>query len=591
MIREQRRLAAIMAVDVAGYSRLMERDESGTLVKLKAHRAERLEPALARHGGRLVKLTGDGALAEFASAADALSAAIEFQQAMADANRGQSEDTRVIFRSGVHLGDLIVDGGDLYGDSVNLASRLEAQAPAGGIVVSRAVHEAVGTRLKATFDDLGELALKNIERPVRAFRVDWEAADWQIGVPASMPAAPALDLPDKPSIAVLPLTNMSGDPDQDYFADGIAEDVITGLSRIKWLFVIARNSSFTYKGRTVDVKQVGRELGVRYVLEGSVRRSENRIRIVAQLIDTTSGANLWADRFDGTLGDIFDLQDQVTMGVVGQIAPTLERAEIDRARRKPTASLDAYDYYLRGLARFYQGDRESMEEALQLLHRAIEIDPEFAAAHGVAARCYTWRKSNGWRDDPVKEAAECERLARRAITLGRDDAMALCTGGFALAHCGDLDESAACIDRATALNPNLAWAWFQSGWVRAWRGEPELAIEHFARAMRLSPVDPLTPRFYGGVAFSHFISGRYEEACQWAERSVHEQPGFVVSVRILAASCVLAGRLDRAHDVIAGLLRQNPAQRMSSVREWAPFRRPEDFARFEGALRTAGLPD
>src|SRR5262245_8319848 len=368
--REQRKLAAILAADVVGYSRLMGRDESGTLTRLRKNRSEHLDPVLTKFGGRLVKLTGDGALIEFASAVDALSAAIESQKAMPEANSDQPIDTALMFRMGLHLGDLIVDGDDLYGDGVNIAARLEAEAPAGGIVISRTVHEAVTGRLRATFDDLGTLALKNIDRPLQAFSVKWEPSDWLPPVTSEMTVAPAtapqvpLPLPDKPSIAVLPFQNMSGDPEQEYFADGVVEDIITALSRTKSLFVIARNSSFTYKGKAVDIKQVGRELGVRYVLEGSVRKAGNRLRITGQLIDATMGSHLWADRFEGSVEDLFELQDQVTSRVVGAIEPELEQAEIERARRKPTRDLQAYDYYLRGMANLYAQSREGTQEAL-----------------------------------------------------------------------------------------------------------------------------------------------------------------------------------------------------------------------------------
>jgi len=332
LAREQRRLAAILSGDVVGYSRLMGRDESGTLARLREHRKQRFEPTLARHGGRLVKLTGDGALVEFASAVDALGAAIELQQAMAEANRDQPQDNAIVFRIGLHLGDLIVDGDDLYGDGVNVAARLEAEAPPGGIVISGDVHNAVAGRLKAAFADLGELSLKNIERPVRAFRVQMD------GITATADPPHATDvhltLPDKPSIAVLPFENMSGDPEQAYFVDGLVEDIITGLSRFKSLFVIARNSTFAYKGKSPDIRQVGRELGVRYVLEGSVRKVGNRIRISGQLIDAANGTHLWADRFDGALEDVFELQDRVTANVVGIIAPRVEQAETERAPKQ-----------------------------------------------------------------------------------------------------------------------------------------------------------------------------------------------------------------------------------------------------------------
>src|ERR1700704_6136000 len=332
--------------------------------------------------------------------------------------------------------------------------------------------------------------------------------------------APALMLPDKPSIVVLPFQNLSGDPEQDYFADGVVEDIISALSHKRWLFVIARNSSFTYKGRTVDVKQVGRELGVRYVLEGSVRKSVNRVRITGQLIDTATGAHLWADHFDGGLEDVFDLQDRVTMDVVGAIAPTLERAEIDRAKHKPTESLDAYDYFLRGMSSVHQWTSDANDEALRMFRGAIALDPDFASAYGIAAWCYTWRRINRWTTDRAQETAEATRLARRAVDLGTDDAVALCMGGYALAFVAhDIDGGAALIDRALSMKPNLAWAWHSSGWVRDFLGEPEVAIKHLEHGMRLSPLDPFVFRAYAGLACSHFLAGRYEESAAWAEKA------------------------------------------------------------------------
>ena len=443
MVHDQRKLVAVLAADVVGYSRLMGRDESGTLARLRAHRKERLEPTLAQFGGRLVKLTGDGALVEFASAVDALSAAIEFQQAMNEVDPECPETERIVFRIGLHLGDMIVDGDDLYGDGVNIAARLETEAPAGGILVSRTVHEAVTGRLKATFADLGNLALKNIERPVQAFSVKWEPSDWRR--PSSLALEPSHDqrqpssveqlaLPDKPSIAVLPFQNFSVDPEQEYFADGIVEDIITALSRFKLLFVIARNSSFAYKGRSPDIRQVGRELGVRYVLEGSVRKAANQRPHYRPAHRCENGAHIWADRIDGALENIFELQDQVTENVVGAIAPQLERAEIERAKQKPTDSLGAYDHYLRGMTNLHRGTRESIDEALAQFHRALLLDPNFASAHAMAAWCHFWRKVNGWMTDRPREIAEGVRLARRAVELGKDDdAVALTRSGHALA--------------------------------------------------------------------------------------------------------------------------------------------------------------
>jgi adenylate cyclase len=388
--REQRKLAAILAADVVGYSRLMGRDESGTLARLRKNRSEHLDPILAKYGGRLVKLTGDGALIEFASAVDALSAAIEFQQAMAEANGDRPADAALVFRMGLHLGDLIVDGDDLYGDGVNIAARLEAEAPAGGILISRNVRDAVAGRVKATFEDLGGLSLKNIERPVRAFQAHWDASAWcpQAATEGTVPtkvisqSSPTmLPLPDKPSIAVLPLQNMSDDREQEYFADGITEDITTALSRIPSLFVIARNSAFAYKGKAIDIRQIGRELGVRYVLEGSVRKAGERLRITGQLVEAETGTHLWVDRFDSVLQDAFDLQDRVAMAVAGAIEPSVMQAEIRRAYAKPTHNLRAYDWLLRALGEQQLRSREGIDRAIEMVRYAIELDPRYAQAY------------------------------------------------------------------------------------------------------------------------------------------------------------------------------------------------------------------
>jgi adenylate cyclase len=392
---------------------------------------------------------------------------------------------------------------------------------------------------------------------------------------------------------VLPFENMSGDPDQGYFADGMVEEIITALSRFRQLFVIARNSTFTYKGRAVDVKQVGRELGVRYVLEGSVRKAVNRVRITAQLVDASTGAHLWADRFDGALEDIFDLQDKVTERVVGAITPKLEQAEIERAKRKPTESLDAYDCWLRGIAIFPQGTKEATSEALRLFYRAIELDPEFASAHGMAARCYTLRKSNGWGTSGEQEIAEAVRLAQRAIELGRDDALALGCGGWTLAHVGsDLDAGAAFIERALVLNPNLATVWLFSGYLKILLGEPQAAIERIAHATRLNPLDPFTAsRVKFVTAFAHFFAGRYNDASLWAEGGIREAPKSLANLRVAAASNALGGRLEKAQEAMARLRQLDPAFRVSNLTDRVPLRRPEDIAKFAEALRKAGLPE
>ena len=385
---------------------------------------------------------------------------------------------------------------------------------------------------------------------------------------------------------------MSGDAEQDYFADGIVEEIITALSRMRWLFVIARNSSFTYKGRAVDVKQVGRELGVRYVLEGSVRKAGSRVRITGQLIDASTGAHLWAERFDGGLEDIFDLQDQVTASVVGAIAPKLEQAEIERAKRKPTESLDAYDYFLRGMAAFHQWTREANNEALPLFYKAIELDPDFASAYGLAARCYVQRKTNGWVTDRAHEIAETARLARRAAELGRDDAVALYSAGIALAYVvGDLDGGAAYIDRALVLNPNLAPAWLHSGWVKVWLGEPEVAIERAARAMRLSPHDPLIFSMQAATAAAHFFAGRYAEALSWAEMSIRGQPDSIHSTCVAAAALRSPGTRRQRAKPWHACVRLTPELRISNLRDLWPIRRAEDFDRWAEGLRKAGLPE
>jgi TolB-like protein len=405
-------------------------------------------------------------------------------------------------------------------------------------------------------------------------------------------AAPVLVLPDSPSIAALPFQNWSSDPEQEYFADGVVEDIITALSRIRWLFVIARNSSFTYKGRAVDVKQVGRELGVRYVLEGSVRKAANRVRITGQLIDATTGTHLWADRFEGKLDDLFELQDQVATSVVGAIAPQLERAEIERAMRKPTESLDAYDYYLRGMANFHQGSRQAIDEALPLFHRAFELDPRFASAFGMAASCHYWRKMNNWMNDRLPELAEGARLASRAVELGANDAVALTRGGHSLAHFGgDLDRGIAAVDRALVLDPNLSAAWYLSGFQRISLGEHDDAIDRFARAMRLSPLDPEIFQMQTGTAMAHMFARRFEDASTWADKASRELPNILRVSAFSAASHALAGRMNEARGALLHMRRLDPTMRLSNVEDWVVLRRAEDLATFVEGLRRAGLPE
>jgi len=578
--RVERRLTAILAADVAGYSRLTGIDEEGTHVQLKDCLRAVFHPSIAEHRGRVVKNTGDGMLAEFGSVVDAVRCALAVQLGMAERNTDLPQAQRIEFRIGINVGDIILDGGDIFGDGVNVAARLEGLAEPGGICLSDDAQRQVRGKLDVAFEDAGEQRLKNIARPVRVFRVRPGGA--------AANARPVLALPDKPSIAVLPFQNLSGDPEQEYFADGMVEDIITALSRFRNLFVISRNSSFTYKGHAVDVKQVGRELGVRYVLEGSVRKAANRVRITAQLIDAASGTHLWADRFDGALEDIFELQDQVTESVVGAIAPKLEQAEIERARRKPTESLDAYDYYLRAHASIHPWTREGNEEALKLFYRAIELDPGFASAYGMAAWCCFQRKVSGWMQDRGREIAESERLARRAAELGKDDAVALSAAGFVLAYVvRDMAAGVASIDRAVALNPNLAWAWLYSGWARIWLGQPDFAIEHLAHAMRLSPLDPLIADVRAATAHAHFFAGRYDEAASWAGMAV----GARAALYIAAAGNALAGRMEEASKAVERMRQLDPGLRIATLREALGPYRPEDLAKYEAGLRQAGLPE
>jgi adenylate cyclase len=582
--RVQRRLAAILAADVVGYSALLQRAEEATYAEFERLKQELIAPSLSRHQGRLIKTTGDGALVEFASPLAAMRCAVEIQDHLA------SGDNALTLRVAINLGDVIVGpDGDLYGDGITIAVRLEGITDPGGILISEKVYSEVEGKLDVGFEDRGEQQLKNMARPVRVYAVRARAH----GAPINKPGA-VLSLPDKPSIAILPFQNLSSDPEQEFFADGMVEEITTALSRFKALFVIARNSSFTYKGRAVEVKQVGRDLGVRYVLEGSVRKAANRVRITGQLIDATTGAHLWADRFDGGLGDVFDLQDQVTERVVGALAPAVETAEIERAKYKPTESLDAYAIYLRGLAKFYRyGDQMATTEALRLFNGAIELDPDFALAYSHAGHCYAHTKTNGWFSGTANEIAETSRLAQRALELGKDDADVLCGSGWALAFVvRDLAVGAGLLDRALMLNSNLAEAWRCSGWMKNWLGEPKLAIDHYARAMRLSPLGRWLVDIQSGIAHAHFFLGRYDEASSWAAMAMQDNPDFQAGVRISAAINAMAGRPEEAHETVVRLQRLNPTLRVSTLKHvLGPYRRAEDVARYEEGLRRAGLPE
>jgi TolB-like protein/class 3 adenylate cyclase/Tfp pilus assembly protein PilF len=572
---QTRRLAAILAADVAGYSRLMGADEEGTLARLKAIRRELLDPKIAEHKGRIVKTTGDGLLVEFASVVDAVRCAVAVQQAMPERDTGVAADSRIELRIGINLGDVIVEPDDLYGDGVNIAARIEGLADASGVFVSNTVYDQVRDRLPFVFEDLGEQQFKNIARPVRVYRV----RDGGAKTP-SAPIQPTLPLPDKPSIAVLPFANMSGDPEQEYFADGMVEEIITALSRIRWLFVIARNSTFTYKGQAVDVKQVGRELGVRYVLEGSVRKAGDRVRITAQLIDAITGAHLWADRFDGSLEDVFDLQDKVAVSVAGIIEPTLRAAEIRRSSERPTPDLTVYDLYLRALPDWASYEKHRIVRALDLLEKAIERDPEYGPVLALAAHCHSWLAAAG---DTRGNSGTALELARRALRAAPEDPEVLAAGAYVLGiHGEDIAVAISLVDRALALNPSFARGWLGSGLLRAFAGNPDLALEHFTTFQRLDPSERF-PAALTAVATALFFKHRFNEAAAKLLQSLELAPDFAITYRLLASCYAHLGQIGEAQEIV-GRLRAITSVVVPRV---IPFRNSEHRELFLSGLRLA----
>jgi len=585
--RVERRLAAILAVDVAGYSRLMGEDEEGTLAALRAVRRELGDPKIAEHRGRIVKTTGDGLLVEFASVVDAVRCAVEVQREMIARNTAVPPERRIEFRMGINVGDIIIEDGDIFGDGVNIAARLEALAEPSGICLSAAAHEQVRDRLDIAFDDLGEQQVKNITRPVRTYRIALGASSR-----AALPVRAPLPLPDKPSIAVLPFQNLTGDAEQDYFVDGMVEEITTAIARLPWLFVIARNSAFTYKGKPVDVKQVARELGVRYVLEGSVRKAANRVRITGQLIDTTTGAHIWADRFEGALDDIFELQDQVASNVAGAIEPKLRQSEIERASRKTTANLTAYDLYLRALAQSYRFTEEGFAEAVVLARQALAIDPSYAPAAAMVGWCRMLQRMQGWGTLSDEDIGEACRLARQALEAERDDAETISLAARTLFFlAGEVAMSAASLDRALALNPNAAHAWLARGNIHAHRNQPDAAIEAIERARRLSPFDQYTFFYAGGIALAHFSARRFEQTIEWADRALNDQPRLVTAMRVKVAALAHLGRLHEARAELSRVLAIDPEQTIAGFRERVHFGAPEVRELFVTGLRLAGLPE
>ncbi|HUS56074.1 MAG TPA: adenylate/guanylate cyclase domain-containing protein [Thermohalobaculum sp.] len=587
---EQRKLAAILAADVVGFSRLTGADEDRTLARLRSLRSDLVDPTISVHRGRVIKRTGDGALVEFRSVVDAVRCAIEIQTSMVDRNAGLAPEQRIEFRIGIHLGDVVEESdGDLMGDGVNIAARLEGVAAPGAICLSEDAYRQVRSRLDLAISDLGETTLKNIAEPMRIYSL-------QVGVTATAQPAPAplaepptvLALPEKPSVAVLPFQNMSGDVEQDYFADGMVEDIITGLARIKWLFVIARNSSFAYKGKSVDIKQAGRELGVRYVLEGSVRKVANRVRVTAQLIEAETGGHVWADRYDRTLDDIFAIQDELTMSVVAAIEPSLRQAEIERVKRKRPDNLDAYDLVLRAIPQVYPAMPDGAAQALPLLERALTLEPNYALAHGFASWAHEIVYARGGSRDENRLGAI--RHAHAAIAHGRDDAIALSLGGFGMGMVAH-DRAAArqAFEAALALSQSCALTYILGSVIMALGGDADRGIEWGEHALRLSPCDPMSYAPLLSIALSRLQRGEHEAAAETAQKVFQANPYWSPAHFLLAATHAKLGRLDAARASAARVLELQPGFTISGY--CASFDIHPSLAEpLSEALGLAGLP-
>ncbi len=588
--RVERRLAAILAADVAGYSRLMGVDEEGTLAALKRHQREMFDPKIREHRGRIVKTTGDGMLVEFASVVDAVRCAVDVQRDMAARNAEVPAERRIEFRIGLNLGDIIIDDKDIYGDGVNIAARLEALAEPGGICVSRVVRDQVRDKLDFSFADMGEQQVKNITRPVRTHRIllGAEAVEPKEVTTAVTPSP--RPLPQKPSIAVLPFANMSGDPEQEYFSEGVTEDIITNLSRNRAFFVISRSTSFTYKGPALDIGKVARELGVRYVLEGSVRRAGNRVRITAQLIDAGTNHHLWADRYDRELADVFAVQDEIAQSITDAIAPDIISAEIRRAQHKGPSQLDAWDRSMRAhwhIRRFTESD---LAEARRLLGEAIALDPTNSMAYSDLAFARHFEAVFGWGDGPAQSHAAFAEAALKAATLDDGDAIAHTVLGVHELFSGRHEEARRRLRHALDLDPNLAPARGFLGNTYTFGGDCDAAMAHLEEAIRLSPRDPLLLLWLGGMGLAAFTAGRYEEAVEFATRAAEANPEFPDTYAFLAAANGQLGRAAAARAALDQLLRRMPSLTASDPRLDRPFARAVDRERFLEGLRKAGMP-
>ncbi|OKO70311.1 hypothetical protein AC629_40520 [Bradyrhizobium sp. NAS80.1] len=584
-VRVERRLSAILAADVAGYSRLMHNDEEATHAKLTALLAGGVEPAIAQHGGRIVKNTGDGFLAEFPSAVEAVRAAMQFQSRINELTSDDAEDRRILFRVGLNIGDIIVEAHDIFGDGVNIAARLESIAEPGGICISQTVFNHARDKVPFDVEEAGEQTLKNIARPVHVYRIIIDA-----GPRTATPKreVPALALPDKPSVAVLPLTNMSGDPEQEFVSDGIAEDVITALSRYPSLFVIARNSSFTYKGRAVDVRQVGRELGVRYVLEGSVRKAGSRIRVTAQLIEAATSNHVWAERYDRDLADVFAMQDELTEALTTALAPAIADAELRRAMRRPPGSLDAWAAYQRGLWHLSKATADDDEIAEKFFRQAIDLDPTFGGSYSALA-LYQLQAAALYQKIGLRDAQRsAEALARRAVALDGADAEARSCLGWALQARGEADDALAEIERALSMSPNLAIAHGHRGATLIFAGRPMEGVTALNACIRLDPRDPYLAVRLLHIACGLYFCGEYEASIEAAKRLIRSYPDFPMIYRWSAAALGQLGRTAEAKEELEKAVLRAPGAFEMYVRNRAPWFRPEDHAHLVDGLRKAG---
>jgi adenylate cyclase len=583
MAEAKRKLAAILSADVVGYSRVMQNDEAATVETLTKYR-DVFRDFVLRHDGRVVDSPGDNILSEFDSPVEAVHCAVEIQHELGRRNRQLAEHRQMHFRIGINLGDVISrDDGTIYGDGVNVAARLESLADPGGIMISDSAHMQVHTLIDVGITDAGEHEVKNMARPVHAYRI---VGDAQAG---SVEPAKALTLPDKPSIAVLPFDNLSGDPDQEYFADGVAEDIITGLSRIRWLFVIARNTSFTYKGQTFDVNRVGRELGVRYVLEGSVRRGGNRVRVTAQLIETEKDHHVWADRYDGTLDDIFELQDEITAKIISALGPELTMAEVERAHHERTKDFNAWDRYLQALPFVYQVNKSAFDRAVSFLNQAIERDPLFSSAHAMLSQCYTLAAYHGWTGRVSPTAAEAIRCGDKATELDPQNPLAHESLGGAHTIRGPQEKAIVSLRRALELDPNASGAWASLAMALSFTGRSEEALAAVEKAKRGSPRDPFMWKWTLAESIAAFADERLEDAIERAKATIQLQPGFYGSRPVLAASAAHLGRVHEAREALADLLRLVPHFTLRGVIKNPMFERPDDVSRLVEGLRKAGL--